>query len=80
MSDSILARTALSAGWVIGWRMASRVPGLVSTLILVRLLMPADFGVVALGDAFAQAVDTMSVLGTDDALIREHEPTCRANA
>jgi len=75
MSDSILARTALSAGWVIGWRMATRVLGLVSTLILVRLLMPEDFGVVALGAAFAQAVDTMSVLGTDDALIREHEPT-----
>lgn len=75
MSNSILARTALSAGWVIGWRMATRVLGLFSTLILVRLLMPEDFGVVALGAAFAQAVDTMSVLGTDDALIREHEPT-----
>jgi len=75
MSGSILARTALSAGWVIGWRMATRVLGLLSTLILVRLLMPEDFGVVALGAAFAQAVDAMSVLGTDDALIREREPT-----
>jgi O-antigen/teichoic acid export membrane protein len=75
MSGSILARTALGAGWVIGWRMATRVLGLLSTLILVRLLLPEDFGVVALGAAFAQAVDAMSVLGTDDALIRECEPT-----
>jgi len=75
MTGSILARTALSAGWVIGWRMATRVLGLVSTLILVRLLVPEDFGVVALGAAFAQTVDAMSVLGTDDALVRERHPT-----
>jgi len=75
MTDSILARTALSAGWVIGWRMATRLLGLASTLILVRVLLPEDFGVVALGAAFAQTVDAMSALGTDDALIREREPT-----
>ena len=74
MTSSILARTALSAGWVIGWRMATRVLGLASTLILVRVLLPEDFGIVALGAAFAQTVDTLSVLGTDDALIREREP------
>jgi lipopolysaccharide exporter len=75
MTGSIMARTALGACWVIGWRMATRVLGLASTLILVRLLLPADFGVVALGAAFAQTVEAMSVLGTDDALIRELEPT-----
>jgi O-antigen/teichoic acid export membrane protein len=75
MTNSILARTALSAGWVIGWRMATRLLGLASTLLLVRLLLPEDFGVVALGAAFAQTVDAMSALGTDDALIREREPT-----
>lgn len=75
MSGSILARTALSAGWVIGWRMATRMLGLLSTLLLVRLLLPEDFGVVALGAAFTQAVDSLSALGTDDALIREREPT-----
>lgn len=75
MSGSILARTALGAGWVIGWRMATRLLGLASTLILVRLLMPEDFGLVALGAAFAQTVDAMSALGTDDALVREQEPT-----
>ncbi len=49
MTNSILARTALSAGWVIGWRMATRMLGLASTLLLVRILLPEDFGVVALG-------------------------------
>ncbi len=75
MTSSILERTTLSAGWVIGWRMATRLLGLASTLILVRILLPEDFGLVALGAAFAQTVDAMSVLGTEDALIREREPT-----
>ena len=72
--NSILARTARGAGWIIGWRLVTRLFGLASTLLLVRILLPEDFGIVALGAAFAQAVDTMSELGTDDALIRESEP------
>ena len=71
--SSILNRTAVSAGWVIGWRMATRVLGLGSTLVLVRVLLPGDFGLVALGSAFATTVDAMSSLGTDDALVRERD-------
>jgi len=70
---SILSRTAVGAGWVVGWRMATRLLGLGSTLILVRILLPADFGLVALGSAFAATVDAMSSLGTDDALVRERD-------
>jgi O-antigen/teichoic acid export membrane protein len=45
---SVLARTVRGAGWVIAWRLGVRVLGLISTLILVRLLVPADFGLLAL--------------------------------
>lgn len=55
--------------------MATRVLGLGSTLILVRLLLPGDFGLVALGAAFAQSIEALSNLGTDDALVREQHPT-----
>jgi lipopolysaccharide exporter len=54
---SVLARTVRGAGWVIAWRMGMRILGLASTLILVRLLAPADFGLLALAASFAQTVD-----------------------
>ncbi len=73
--DSILARTAKGAGWVIGWRMVTRILGLVSTLFLVRLLLPADFGLVTLAMSFAQAIDQLSSLGVEEAVIRERQPT-----
>jgi lipopolysaccharide exporter len=72
---SMLSRTATSTGWIVGWRMATRLFGLISTLILVRLLAPGDFGLVALGTSFIGAVDMLSGLGVEDALVREHAPT-----
>jgi lipopolysaccharide exporter len=72
---SMLVRTAMSTGWIVGWRMATRLFGLVNTLILVRLLVPGDFGLVALGTSFVVAVDTLSTLGVEDALVREPAPT-----
>ncbi|HEY0420862.1 MAG TPA: oligosaccharide flippase family protein [Acetobacteraceae bacterium] len=71
---SIVARTAKGAGWTIAWRMVTRILGVVSTLILVRFLLPADFGVVALGTAFVQSMDALAYLGVEEALIREKRP------
>jgi lipopolysaccharide exporter len=71
---SVLARTVRGAGWVIAWRLGMRVLGLVSTLILVRLLVPADFGLLALAASFAQTVDGMMTLGTEEAVIRYTAP------
>jgi len=73
-SGDLLARTARGAGWVMAWRLGMRVLGLASTLVLVRLLSPADFGLVALGTSFMQTIDGMMALGTDEAVIREHAP------
>lgn len=73
--DSIAAKTLRGAGWVIGWRMVTRGLGLVSTLILVRLLSPDDFGLVAMAMAFAASIDAMSGIGTEFALIRERAPS-----
>src|SRR5271170_8038873 len=71
---SVLARTVRGAGWVIAWRLAMRVLGLASTLILVRLLVPSDFGLLALAASFAQTVDGMMTLGTEEAVIRQPNP------
>lgn len=74
-TGGLLARTAKGAGWVVGWRMATRTLGLISTLTMARLLIPADFGLVALGTGFAQALDAFSMLGVQDAVVREKAPT-----
>ena len=73
-AGSILARTARGAGWVVAWRMLTRVLGLCSTLVLVRLLSPADFGLVALATAFALALDVCLSIGIEDQIVRAREP------
>lgn len=74
-SPSISGRVVKSTAWVIAWRVVTRNLGLVSTLFLVRLLDPSDFGLVALATAFAMTVDALSTLGVQDALLRHASPT-----
>ncbi len=69
-SGHLLAKTARGAGWVVGWRIITRLLGLVSTLCLVRLLVPGDFGLVALATGFSQAVEGFAQFGVEDALVR----------
>jgi len=73
--DSLLVRTARGAGWVMAWRLGIRGLGLVSTLVLVRLIQPADFGIIALATSCMQTIDDMLTLGTEEAVIREHTPS-----
>jgi lipopolysaccharide exporter len=68
---SLTVRTATGAGWIITWRMTTRVLGLANTLFLVHLLLPADFGLVALATSMSNAVDLFSTIGVEQALIRE---------
>jgi lipopolysaccharide exporter len=56
--------------WLVLWRMVTRVLGLVSTLVLARILVPADFGLLAMASTFAAAIDSLSQLGLQDALVR----------
>lgn len=72
---SLLARTARGAGWVMAWRWGMRILGLISTLVLVRLIRPADFGIIALASGFMQTIDGMMTLGTEEAVIREPSPS-----
>ena len=74
MEDSLLAKTARGAGWVVGFRLSTRLLGLASTLTLVRLLVPGDFGLIALANSFAQTVDAVSNLSVHEAIIRERAP------
>jgi lipopolysaccharide exporter len=75
MATSLEGKIFTGAGWILGWRMATRGLGLISTLVLVRLLLPADFGLIALAMGFTQVIESMSFLGVEDALVREHKPS-----
>jgi lipopolysaccharide exporter len=69
-TGALLEKTAGGAGWTIGWRAATRVLGFLSTLVLARVLVPADFGLVALAMSFASAIDVFANLSVQDALVR----------
>ncbi|MDQ2763908.1 MAG: oligosaccharide flippase family protein, partial [Pseudomonadota bacterium] len=70
-ANSVTSRTAIGASWMIAWRFVTRGLGFVSTLILARLLVPADFGIVAVASAFAAGIDALSELGLQAALVRQ---------
>ena len=63
-------RMAKGAAWMIALRFALRAIGLVSMIVLARLLVPADFGLVAMATALAGALAAMSEFGFQIALIQ----------
>ncbi len=56
--------------FMIGIRMVFRVLGVFSSLILIRLLLPTDFGLVGLAMAFATGLETLTETSFAMALIR----------
>ncbi|MCM8613021.1 lipopolysaccharide biosynthesis protein [Accumulibacter sp.] len=58
------------SAWMVGARWAARLIGLVSTVILARLLAPADFGIVAIALIAVGLLETVGYAGVDLALMR----------
>lgn len=72
-SSGIGRRMAVGAIWMVALRSARRVIGVVSTIILARLLVPEDFGIVAIASAAIALFEFMSKLSLDLALISKQE-------
>jgi O-antigen/teichoic acid export membrane protein len=70
---SIRRKVAMGAFWLILTRMGDRAVGFVSTLILARLLVPADFGVLALAMSVVALVDLIRQFGFEMVLISNQE-------
>ena len=68
---AIAEKMAKGAGWLIFLRFMVRGTGIISTLILARLLLPADFGLVSLAMSLAEGIEAMGALGLQLALIRQ---------
>jgi len=64
---------AKGTGWMMIFKLLDRSVGLVSTLILARLLTPADFGLVAMAMAVVALTQLMSAFGFDSALIQRQD-------
>lgn len=60
--------------WMILLRWAMRLTGTVSTIILARLLMPADFGIVAMATFVIGMLELLNQSGQKLAIIRHHAP------
>lgn len=77
-APSLTRRIATGAVWMILQRLAVRGIGLISTMILARLLIPADFGIVALATSLSALLDALFEFGFDLALIHK-QSTDRAH-
>lgn len=81
MTADVNKQMAKGAIWMIMFKLIGRSIGLVSTMILARLLVPADFGLVAMAMSIVAMTQLMSSFGFDIALIqlrnvtREHYDT-----
>ena len=69
-SPNITRELAVGSGWMIGAQLAIQAIGLLSTIILARLLIPADFGLVALAITIFAGLQALSDLSFDVPLIQ----------
>lgn len=70
-TPSLGDRMASGAAWMILLRLADRIIGVASIAVLARLLVPADFGIVALAAAVIAVVELFGDLRLETALIRD---------
>ena len=66
---------ARGTAWMISFRLLDRMVGVFSTLILARVLTPADFGLVAMATVMIAFVELFGWLGLDIALIQRPDAT-----
>ena len=66
---------ARGAGWMVLFKIAERSLGLISTIILARLLVPADFGLVAMAISVIAMVEIATAFSFDVMLIHRKAPS-----
>lgn len=66
-------RIARGAAWMVGLHFADRCIGFISTIILARLLVPADFGLVAIAVALVASISVLGEFGFELALIQNQK-------
>jgi len=72
---SLNAQVIKSSVWMVTLRLSMRGIGLVSTIILARLLSPEDFGLVAIIMSFFALIEVFCTFGFDTVLIQKQNAT-----
>lgn len=75
MAESVQRSTARGAAWMVLYKLVERSLGVLSTIILARLLVPADFGIVAMALSFIVLAELLAAYGFDIALIQNQSAT-----
>ena len=70
-SESIFRQVLRSGLWTLGLRLSSRALGFVRTIVLARLLFPADFRLIAMAMLFVTGLDSITQTGMQQALIQK---------
>jgi len=72
---SLTRRVAIGAAWLVAGRWSIRLIGLISTLVLARLLTPADFGIVVLAGLIVAVLDALTDFRFGQALVHYQDAT-----
>jgi len=75
MTATASSKVARGAAWMVFARIADRCIGVASTVILARLLVPADFGLVGMAMAVIGLIELASAFGFEVPLLRAAKPT-----
>ena len=69
-SASVKRKMAMGAAWMMLFKVVDRCMGLISTMILARLLVPADFGLIALATSLIAMLELIGAFGLDTAIVQ----------
>lgn len=70
-NEDIKKRVAIGTFWMVLLKLAVRGIGILSTLILARLLLPEDYGLVAMALAFYALIEMLAAFGFDFMLVQK---------
>ena len=70
-SDQVKRKVAIGTVWMVLLKLAVRGLGILSTLILARLLLPEDYGIVAMAMAFYGLIEMLAAFGFDFMLVQK---------
>lgn len=74
-AEGIGLKMAKGAAWMVGFKLLERSIGMISTIILARILVPEDFGLIAMATAVIAVVEILQAFGFDVALIQNQHAT-----
>jgi len=66
---------AKGAAWMVGFKLLDKAIGLISTIFLARLLIPEDFGIVAMATSVIAVIELLQAFSFDVVLIQRQDAT-----